>query len=477
MAMINLSSLFQPRAQRGFCVFAVALLGALYAASVSAYPVKSGGATSVRKADTNAFSLPSGNMSFERKVDFSVGNSFFRNPWVTAPSSTSARDGLGPLFNTNGCQNCHIKDGRGHLPAVADVNAVSMLLRISVAPQTPEQWQQVQRHGAIPDPRYGTQIQDFAIPGVEPEAQLKFAYETHAVTLGDGTVVTLSKPVVTLAKLAYGPLDPNLQTSLRLAPPMIGLGLVEAIPDSTLQTFADENDANGDGISGRLNRVLDAQTGREAVGRFGWKAEQPTLKQQNAAAFAGDIGITSSLAPHTDCTTSQTACRYAVDGGSPEASDKILNLVTFYSRNLAVPVRRNAETPAVKQGAQLFAATGCESCHKTGIITATLPDQPEQSAQTIHPYTDLLLHDMGDGLADGRPVFHASGREWRTAPLWGIGLTSTVSGAEHYLHDGRARTLLEAILWHGGEAESAREKVRQMPADERDALLAFLQSL
>ncbi len=470
------SRLFQPRVSRGFCVFAVAGAAA-FSSALQAFPVQSGGATSVRKADINAFSLPSNNMSFERKVDFSVGNSFFRNPWVIAPSSTSARDGLGPLFNTNGCQNCHIKDGRGHLPAAGDVNAVSMLVRISVAPQTPQQWQQVQTQGAIADPRYGTQIQDFAIPGVEPEAQLQFAYETHEMTLAEGTRVTLSKPVVTLAKLAYGPLDANLQTSLRLAPPMIGLGLLEAVPDSTLQAFADENDANGDGISGRLNRVHDAHTGGEAIGRFGWKAEQPSLQQQNAAAFAGDIGITSSLVPHTDCTPAQTACRYAPDGGTPEASDKIIRLVTFYSRNLAVPIRRNADAPDVKKGEQLFVSAGCESCHRTGMVTATLPEQPEQSAQTIYPYTDLLLHDMGEGLADGRPVYQASGREWRTAPLWGIGLTATVSGAEHYLHDGRARSLLEAILWHGGEAEAAREKVRQMPADEREALLAFLQSL
>lgn len=469
----------QPRLPRGLFVLILLVLPAIFpcAFADNHYPVKSGGDTTVRKADVNAFSLPSHNMSFERKVDFSVGNSFFRNPWVIAPSSTAARDGLGPLFNTNGCQNCHIKDGRGHLPAEGDDNAVSVLLRISVAPRTPEQWQRVYRDGGIPDPHYGTQIQDFAVPGLEPEARLDIRYETRVVTLADGTSVRLRKPVVRLNQLAYGPLHPDLQMSLRLAPPMIGLGLLEAIPEAVLQSFADEQDRDGDGISGRVNRVWNVESAATAVGRFGWKAEQPSLKQQNAAAFAGDLGVTSGLFLRTDCTPAQTACKGIPTGGVPEASDNVLDLVTFYSRNLAVPARRNADAPLVQRGGQLFAAAGCESCHRTGIVTAELPAQPEQSLQTIHPYTDLLLHDMGEELSDGRPVFRADAREWRTAPLWGIGLTATVSGAEHYLHDGRAHSLLEAILWHGGEAEHSREQVRNMSAADRDALIAFLQSL
>lgn len=461
------------RALRGLFFFCLTLI----AGWVHAYPADSGGATSVRKSDVNAFSLPSNNMSFERRVDFSVGNSFFRNPWVIAPASTTARDGLGPLFNTNGCQNCHIKDGRGHLPAEGDTNAVSILLRISVAPKSAADWQQVYRHGALTEPNYGTQIQDFAIPGIEPEAQLAIHYETHTVELAGGETVELRKPVIKLQDLGYGPLHADLQMSLRLAPPMIGLGLLEAIPDATLQGFADEQDRDGDGISGKLNRVWSEEHNDYAIGRFGWKAEQPSLKQQNAAAFAGDIGITSSLFPQTDCTPAQKKCLAAPDGGTPEVSDRILDQVTFYSRNLAVPLRRDVDDPQVEEGARLFAQAGCESCHKTHITTATLPEQPEQSAQLIHPYTDLLLHDMGDGLADDRPAFQASGREWRTAPLWGIGLTAVVSGSEHYLHDGRARTLLEAILWHGGEAQPSRDKVRAMTPAQRQALLAFLRSL
>lgn len=464
---------FRPRAIRGLFVWATLLVSG----SAVAYPADSGGATSVRKDDVNAFSLPSANMSFERRVDFSVGNSFFRNPWVTAPSSTTARDGLGPLFNTNGCQNCHIKDGRGHLPGPDDHNAVSVLLRISVPAQTAAERERIRREGSLSDPVYGGQIQDFANPGVPAEARLDISYEVHTVTLADGLKIELRKPVVTLRDLGYGEHRQDLQMSLRLAPPMIGLGLLEAIPEQTLLAFADEQDSNGDGISGRVNRVWSVAAGSEAIGRFGWKAEQPSLRQQNAAAFAGDIGITSSMFPQDDCTPSQQACREAPNGGAPEVSERILDLVTFYTRNLAVPVRRQLNDPQVQQGERLFAETGCESCHRTAIRTAMLPDQPEQSNQLIHPYTDLLLHDLGDGLADNRPVFGASGREWRTPPLWGIGLTTTVSGSEHYLHDGRARSLLEAILWHGGEAQASQARVRAMKTTDREALLAFLRSL
>ena len=463
----------QPRRLRGF--FLLLLCG--FQLNGFAYPAASGGATSVRKQDVNAFSLPSANMSFERKVDFSVGNSFFRNPWVMAPSSTTARDGLGPLFNTNGCQNCHIKDGRGHLPGEHDQNVVSMLVRISVAPQNGEQRLLQQRQGVLPDPVYGTQIQDFAIPGLQPEARIVIDYEYRGIMLADGEIVQLRKPVVTLAQPGYGPFSAQLQTSLRLAPPMIGLGLLEAIPVATLLSFADETDQNQDGVSGRVNRVWSEETGDFAIGRFGWKAEQPSLRQQNAAAFAGDIGITTHLVAQTDCTVRQTDCMNAPNGGAPEASDRILDLVTFYSRNLAVPVRRNTKDTQVVEGETLFAQAGCESCHRTHIKTALLADQPEQSEQLIHPYTDLLLHDMGAGLDDNRPVFLASGSEWRTPPLWGIGLTATVSGSEHYLHDGRARTLLEAILWHGGEAAASQRKVVAMSKQEREALLAFLRSL
>lgn len=436
----------------------------------------SGGHASVAQADHNAFSLPSANLTPVRRLDFSVGNSFFRAPWVIAPSTTTARDGLGPLFNTNACQNCHIKDGRGHPPAADAASAVSMLLRLSI-PAGPGQEAQLQRHGVIAEPTYGGQLQDMAIPGHAPEGRIRLEWQTHRITLADGSEVELRQPKLQLRELGYGPLHPQTQFSLRIAPPMIGLGLLEAIADADLLALADPDDSNGDGISGRANQVWDDARGQSVIGRFGWKAGQPTLNQQNAHAFAGDMGLTTSLLPADDCTAAQAACQQMPNGGSPEVSDNILASVLFYSRNLAVPQRRQVDAPQVLKGKALFHQAGCASCHTPKFITRADAAEPELASQTIRPYSDLLLHDMGPGLADQRPEFLASGQEWRTPPLWGIGLTQQVSGHTQFLHDGRARNLLEAIFWHGGEAQAARDAVSHFSRDEREALLAFLNSL
>lgn len=436
----------------------------------------SGGNASVAQADHNAFSLPSANLTPVRRLDFSVGNSFFRAPWVIAPSTTTARDGLGPLFNTNACQNCHIKDGRGHPPAADAASAVSMLLRLSI-PAEPGQEAQLQRHGVIAEPSYGGQLQDMAIPGHAPEGRIRLEWQTHRITLADGSEVELRRPALQLSDLGYGPLHPQTQFSLRIAPPMIGLGLLEAIADADLLALADPDDQNGDGISGRANQVWDDARGQSVIGRFGWKAGQPTLNQQNAHAFAGDMGLTTSLLPADDCTAAQAACQQMPNGGSPEVSDNILASVLFYSRNLAVPQRRQVDAPQVLKGKALFHQAGCASCHTPKFVTRADAAEPELAGQTIRPYSDLLLHDMGPGLADQRPEFLASGQEWRTPPLWGIGLTQQVSGHTQFLHDGRARNLLEAIFWHGGEAQAARDAVSHFSRDEREALLAFLDSL
>ena len=436
----------------------------------------SGGNASVAQADHNAFSLPSANLTPVRRLDFSVGNSFFRAPWVIAPSTTTARDGLGPLFNTNACQNCHIKDGRGHPPAANAASAVSMLLRLSI-PAEPGQEAQLQRHGVIAEPTYGGQLQDMAIPGYAPEGRIRLDWQTHRITLADGSEVELRRPALQLSDLGYGPLHPQAQFSLRIAPPMIGLGLLEAIADADLLALADPDDQNGDGISGRANQVWDDARGQSVIGRFGWKAGQPTLNQQNAHAFAGDMGLTTSLLPADDCTAAQAACQQMPNGGSPEVSDNILASVLFYSRNLAVPQRRQVDAPQVLKGKALFHQAGCASCHTPKFVTRADAAEPELAGQTIRPYSDLLLHDMGPGLADQRPEFLASGQEWRTPPLWGIGLTQQVSGHTQFLHDGRARNLLEAIFWHGGEAQAARDAVSHFSRDEREALLAFLDSL
>ncbi|HFQ5199822.1 TPA: di-heme oxidoredictase family protein [Vibrio vulnificus] len=455
------------------------LLSTLIVLSSTAFAndLKSGGDTSVKKEGPNAFSLPAANLPMSKRLDFSVGNSFFRNPWVSAPASTDARDGLGPLFNTNGCQNCHIKDGRGHPPEKGDSHAVSMLVRLSIPALTTEQKKAVITSGVIPEPTYGGQLQDFALQDQKPEGQISIRYSDVPVTFSDGTTVVLRKPTVEIRDLAYGEMHPQTLLSARVAPPMIGLGLLESIAEETLLQWADEDDRNQDGISGKLNKVWDVQTQSLAIGRFGWKAGQPTLMQQNAAAFNGDLGLTSHLFPQENCTDRQDLCRKLPNGGSPEVSDNILDFVEFYSQHLAVPIRRNVNDPQVKLGETLFVQSGCESCHKQTVKTAKREALPALSEQTIHPYTDLLLHDMGPGLADNRPEYLANGQEWRTPPLWGIGYTQEVNDHTYFLHDGRARNLMEAVLWHGGEAEAAKQNVLKMSAKERDALIAFLNSL
>ncbi|WP_404397151.1 c-type cytochrome [Stutzerimonas chloritidismutans] len=436
----------------------------------------SGGSTTVMKFDQNAYSMPSANLAPMRRLDFSVGNSFFRNPWVIAPASTTARDGLGPLLNTNACQNCHIKDGRGHPPAPDATSAVSMLVRLSI-PAGPEHAEVVRERGIAPEPSYGGQLQDMAIPGVAPEGKVRLRYSTEQVRFADGTEVELRRPEIELNDLAYGDMHPETRMSLRVAPPMIGLGLLEAIPEEALLANADPDDRNGDGISGRPNRVFDQTSRQTVIGRFGWKAGQPSLNQQNADAFFNDMGLSTSLFSGNSCTDRQTECRAMPDGGEPEVSDDILAQVLFYTRNLGVPARRNVDDPQVLAGKTLFHRAGCQSCHVPQFTTAADAAEPELANQLIRPYTDLLLHDMGEGLADDRAEFEAKGREWRTPPLWGIGLTQAVSGHTQFLHDGRARNLLEAILWHGGEAEKARQIVLGYDQNERTALLSFLESL
>ncbi|VVO93985.1 di-heme oxidoredictase family protein [Pseudomonas fluorescens] len=441
---------------------------------------RSGGSTTVRKTDQNAFSLPSANLPPSRRVDFSVGNSFFRNPWVIAPSTTTARDGLGPLFNTNACQGCHIKDGRGHPPEPDDANAVSMLVRLSI-PDAPAYAKVIEQLGVVPEPVYGGQFQDMAVPGVAPEGKVRVDYTPVKVSFKDGTEVELRKPSLNITQLNYGPMHPDTRFSARVAPPMIGLGLLEAIPEEAILANAEAQAKAKEGIAGRPNRVWDDVQQKTVLGRFGWKAGQPNLNQQNVHAFSGDMGLTTRLRPFDDCTDAQTDCKQAPNGngpdGEPEVSDNILRLVLFYSRNLAVPARRDVSAPEVLAGKNLFYQAGCQSCHTPKYTTAANAAEPELANQVIRPYSDLLLHDMGDGLADNRSEFQASGRDWRTPPLWGIGLTQAVSGHTQFLHDGRARNLLEAVLWHGGEASAARQQVLSFNAEQRAALLAFLNSL
>ena len=445
-----------------------------------------GAATHHKKINANAFSHASANMSFEREMNFKIGNGFFRRLWVSAPASTQAADGLGPLYNARSCQRCHLKDGRGHPPAGADDNAVSMFLRIDIPPQNDEQRRLLAAHRVnnIPDPTYGTQLQDFAIAGHKAEYRLAIDYTEVPVTLVDGSVVSLRQPSYRAEDLGYGPLHPQARLSPRVAPQMIGLGLLEAIDEADLLARADPDDADGDGISGRPNRVWSSEFGRVMPGRFGHKAGAPSVNEQSQGAFAGDIGISGPLNPAGwgECTAAQAACRAAPNGNSPqydhlEAGRQVTELVVFYARNLAVPARRQPDDPTVLAGKRVFYTLGCTGCHTPSYRTRKDGVAPEQADQLIWPYTDLLLHDMGEGLADHRPEGVANGREWRTAPLWGIGLTPVVNGHSQYLHDGRARSLLEAVLWHGGEAQPQRDAVVGLSAADRAALLRFLESL
>jgi CxxC motif-containing protein (DUF1111 family) len=444
-----------------------------------------GAATTRARKNADAFSQPSANMSFERELDFKVGNGLFRKIWVSSPASTLASDGLGPLYNARGCQNCHLKDGRGHPPAPGE-NATALFLRVSIpgAPaDLPAEIATIEGYIAtLPDPTYGGQLQNFATAGHAAEYQIGISYREETIALSEGETATLRHPTYTAENLGYGPLALNAMLSPRVAPQMIGLGLLEAIPAETILALADPEDKNGDGISGRANIIWSAEFQQPMLGRFGHKAGMPTIKEQFAAAFAGDIGISTPLfpAPAGDCTLAQSACQTTLHGapeGGFEADEQALDLVTHYSRNLAVPARRGFDAPEVLHGKEVFYTSGCAACHTPKFVTHRLADQPEQSFQLIWPFTDLLLHDMGPALADNRPEARATGREWRTAPLWGIGLTETVSGQATFLHDGRARSILEAILWHGGEAETARNKVIAMPKSDRAALLRYLESL
>jgi CxxC motif-containing protein (DUF1111 family) len=444
-----------------------------------------GAATSPRAPDANAFSHPSASLDFAGELDFKVGNGVFKKLWVSAPASTRASDGLGPLYNARACQSCHLKDARGHPPAPGE-KATALFLRLSVpaaAADLPVALASIPGwHPTRPDPTYGGQFQTFGIAGQAAEGRLDIAYDEETIMLAGGETATLRRPRYAAADLAYGPLDPEVMLSPRVAPQMIGLGLLETIPAAEILARADPDDADGDGISGRASVVWSAEFDRPMLGRFGYKAGKPTIRAQTAGAFAGDIGISTPLAPEPwgDCTPAQSGCRAAPHGAGPdetEADTTVLDLVTFYSRHLAVPARRNVDDPDVLRGKAVFHSAGCAACHTPKHVTARLPDDPALSFQLIWPYTDLLLHDMGDGLADGRPEGVASGREWRTAPLWGIGLTETVTGRASFLHDGRARTLLEAVLWHGGEAQTARDAVVGLDPIDRAALLQFLESL
>lgn len=422
----------------------------------------SGGATTVFKEDHNAYSMPAKNLSLVSRESFFVGNAFFKNPWVAAPATVSTRDGLGPLFNANACQSCHIKDGRGRPPSEGEAFA-SMLIKIGST--TAQQG----------DSRYGTQFHLLSIPGVEAEGSVSLEWQAYSWTSEAGETFHLRKPDYQFSKLKYGELDETSVFSGRTAPAMIGLGLLEAVPEASLLTL--EAAQAKLGVSGRIHWVYDKTNKQRVAGRFGWKASQPTVKKQAASAFAEDMGLTSSVVPESNCQPQQVDCLQAPAGGDPEVSDQILDLVSFYSSTLAVPARRNSQDAAIIAGEAKFRQAGCNACHMETLTTGDQSNITELNRQEIHPYTDLLLHDLGEGLGDQHNDGDALGVEWRTAPLWGIGLLQAVNGHQQLLHDGRARGVEEAILWHGGEAKASRQAYLSLSLEQRQELLQFVESL
>lgn len=417
-----------------------------------------GGDTTTSVLGVGAFVQPAANLSLLRRGDFEAGLQFFQLTWVPAPGSPPESDGLGPTFNAASCLSCHVRNGRA-VPGDAPNAGVGVLVRLGTSEH-------------VPDPHYGEQLQPFGVSGVPGEGRVRHAWEiVREVVLPGGERVVLRRPAYTIEALTHGPLAARTSLSPRTSPHLLGQGLLEAVPESVLAAWHDPDDSDGDGVSGRLPRLPDG-----SVGRFGWKSAQPTVEAQTAAAFLGDLGLTSPLFPEENCPDPQTECRAASSGGSPELPAVRLRVTSAYVRLLGVPARRDPDAPQVLAGRSLFRAIGCASCHRPSLETGDSVE-PELAHQTIWPYSDLLLHDLGDGLDDGVAEGDASSFEWRTAPLWGLGLVPEVNGALALLHDGRASTWDEAILWHDGEAAAARGAYETLSAEERAAIGAFLGSL
>ncbi|GLU45174.1 di-heme oxidoredictase family protein [Allomuricauda sp. NBRC 101325] len=425
--------------------------------------INAGGETTVYLTSSNAFSTPSSTLNGEALDRHLDGDFQFEAAFVTAPAAVNG--GIGPIFNNSSCVSCHPRDGRSRFPT--DINGLSgFFLRASIPGQDVY-------GGAIPLPGFGAQIQNQAIFGYEAEARLEVSYTPIIEMLADGTTVTLQQPTYYIMD-SYIEIPSNALFSPRLAPPVFGLGLLEAIPEATLLAHEDVNDADGDGISGKANYVFDIETQDIQIGRFGWKANTSSILEQCVAAYNHDMGITTSFFP-LETGHGQTNGDDGL-GDDPELSDAIVEQVVFYCKTLGVPAARDIEDATIQKGEQLFSGIACASCHVPKMQTGP-SSIPGLAYQTIYPYTDLLVHDMGELLADHRPDYLANGNEWKTRPLWGIGLTQVVNGHMDLLHDGRAKNITEAILWHGGEAEASKNAFKELSTSDRNALLAFIKSL
>tara|TARA_R110002050_G_scaffold94765_2_gene197240 strand:+ start:96918 stop:98255 length:1338 start_codon:yes stop_codon:yes gene_type:complete len=425
--------------------------------------LNAGGETTVFLTSSNAFSTPASNLSASN-LDMHLDGDFqFEAAFVTSPAQVNG--GIGPIFNNTSCVSCHPKDGRAKFPD--DINTLSgFFLRSSVPGVT-------ENGGPVPVPNFGLQIQNQAIFGYEPEAKFQVNYTQVIETFADGTQITLQKPEYSLVD-TYISVPSSILLSPRLAPPVFGLGLLEVIPESEILFNQDINDMDDDGISGKANYVYNPISGETEIGRFGWKANTSTILEQCAGAYLGDMGITSYVFPQ-ETGYGQTNGSDGLED-DPEITEDILNQVAFYCKTIGVPASRNLDDDSVKRGAQIFENIECTKCHIPSMVTGS-SSISEISNQTIFPYTDMLLHDMGEGLADNRPDFLAEGNEWKTRPLWGIGLTQVVNGHTDFLHDGRAKNITEAILWHAGEALNSKNQFKNLSTKDRTDLLSFVNSL
>lgn len=468
-----------PRAIRVLCLAGLLVMPGLKGLeSRQLEPVDlSADAFTVDRRDAQAYSEPAAVLDARQRATFMVGRNLFHRQWASIVS-LNGDWGLGPTFIADRCSACHVNAGRGAPPG-SDEQLLSMLVRVSLPGQG--------LHGApVPHPAYGGQLQNRALDGssvdvayagspVPTEASLYLDWEVRTVDFGDGETIELRAPRLRVEQLNFGPLGEDAMTSLRIAQPIFGLGLLEAVPEATLESLARGQQPLG--YNGRVNRVWDEVQGNLAAGRFGWKAGQASLRQQVAVAAFEDMGLSSRHFPDQNCPPPQDICARHLPGNFPEIINYEIDALVLWLRGLAVPARRDMRELQVQNGERLFAQAQCAVCHVPELVTGEFPEMRQLANRRIRPYTDLLLHDMGEALADGRPEFLAGGRDWRTPPLWGLGLSRTVNGSTALLHDGRARNVVEAILWHGGEAERSREIFRHMGKADREALVRYVEAL
>ncbi len=422
---------------------------------------------SVSRENREAFAAPIPSLNLNKMRLFTGGRHLFRRSWTPAPSSVKSLDGLGPVFNRVSCSGCHVKDGRGKPPEENSNKFKSMVIKLSL----------IKNNLIYPDPKYGYQLNDKAILGVPFEGKAKINYLTKIVSFEDETTVSLSKPIYSFDNLSFGPFDINTKHSGRVAPAVFGLGLIEAINENDILSKADPEDQDKDGISGRPHYILDVPSKTLKIGKYGWKATRATLLHHITGAASQDMGLTSSIFPDKNCMPVQKDCKEKISGGTPEISDDQIDRLLLYMQTLAAPLQRNKNDKAVLQGHDLFTKIGCNKCHTESYKTGEHQIHKELSHKIITPYSDFLLHDMGPDLDDKVSEGDASSSEWKTPPLWGIGLVEKVNKHTRFLHDGRAKSIEEAIIWHGGEAENSKNKYLKLNKKDRNYLLKFLNSL